>query len=253
MKTGKIKRRVLAVLTSMLILLSAGTASAAGDESDLMPALEGSAGTAKIICQYDDNGAVTKIDGVQLEMIKVADVSVNNGCVTYTLLPEYQGTGIDFDDMTADESNKAAADLYSVKESKGYTGTQVTTDNDGKAVFTDLPYGMYLVSQTGKEGTATGYENVEPFLVMVPGADPASHEWIYDVTAEPKLEIVKTTPPETEPPKETTSNEPPSGGKTGNGPKTGDEASLPEWAGMILMSSVVIFLVLRGRKKKENS
>lgn len=262
MKTGKFKKRILAVFTSVMILLSASTVMAAGNESDLMPELTGTSGTLKVTCKYDDNGVVTKIDGVELEVTQVADVSVNNGSVTYSLLSDYQSSGIDFEGMTASESSEAAQTLLKIKEDNGLQGSKAVTDADGIAGFSDLPYGMYLVSQSGSQGTATEYESIQPFLVMVPGVDSDTQTWIYDVETEPKLSLVKITPPETEtetetetePPEETTVvNNPPSDNTSVKGPKTGDTSNLSVWTGMLLISAAVIMVIAYRKKRNEKN
>lgn len=88
----------------------------------------------------------------------------------------------------------------------------VTVDGRGRAVFSDLPLGMYLIVQ---EEAAEGWNPIESFLVTVPMYDGA--DYIYDVDASPKLSVAheEEKPPESENPPE---NPPPSQGKL---PQTG--------------------------------
>lgn len=63
-----------------------------------------------------------------------------------------------------------------------------STDVEGKVVFSDLPLGLYLVKQ---DGTVEGYAPCKPFYVSV----PIEHDgdYVYDVDASPKTEIIKLT------------------------------------------------------------
>ena len=82
--------------------------------------------------------------------------------------------------------------------SEAATG-EVFTGKDGKASFTDLPVGMYLVIETSTTQAVTS--KVEPFLVSIPmtriGADKDAtsnknqETWLYDVTVYPKNSIAK--------------------------------------------------------------
>lgn len=79
--------------------------------------------------------------------------------------------------------------------------SEVRTDENGKATFTELPVGMYLVIETKTPQAVT--MPVEPFLVSIPmtrigdkttGADNQNQkEWLYDVTVYPKNSIAKGT------------------------------------------------------------
>ena len=123
---------------------------------------------------------------------------------TETLLAYYN------DNTTADQvdvkdyftnyaENKTAAGLKTAYAT-AYK-SEVRTDENGKATFTELPVGMYLVIETKTPQAVT--MPVEPFLVSIPmtrigdrttGADNQNQkEWLYDVTVYPKNSIAKGT------------------------------------------------------------
>jgi fimbrial isopeptide formation D2 family protein/LPXTG-motif cell wall-anchored protein len=123
---------------------------------------------------------------------------------TNTLLAYYN------DNTTADQvdvkdyftnytTNKTAAGLKTAYAT-AYKA-EVLTDENGKATFTELPVGMYLVIETKTPQAVT--MPVEPFLVSIPmtrigdkttGADNQNQkEWLYDVTVYPKNSIAKGT------------------------------------------------------------
>lgn len=94
-------------------------------------------------------------------------------------------------------TNKTAAGLKTAYAT-AYK-SEVRTDENGKATFTELPVGMYLVIETKTSQAVT--VPVEPFLVSIPmtrigdkatGADNQNQkEWLYDVTVYPKNSIAK--------------------------------------------------------------
>ena len=123
---------------------------------------------------------------------------------TNTLLAYYN------DNTTADQvevadyftnytTNKTAAGLKTAYAT-AYK-SEVRTDENGKATFTELPVGMYLVIETKTSQAVT--VPVEPFLVSIPmtriGDKTTStdnqnqKEWLYDVTVYPKNSIAKGT------------------------------------------------------------
>lgn len=123
---------------------------------------------------------------------------------TNTLLAYYN------DNTTADQvdvkdyftnyaENKTAAGLKTAYAT-AYK-SEVRTDENGKATFTELPVGMYLVIETKTPQAVT--MPVEPFLVSIPmtrigdkttSADNQNQkEWLYDVTVYPKNSIAKGT------------------------------------------------------------
>ena len=123
---------------------------------------------------------------------------------TNTLLAYYN------DNTTADQvdvkdyftnyaENKTAAGLKTAYAT-AYK-SEVRTDENGKATFTELPVGMYLVIETKTPQAVT--VPVEPFLVSIPmtrigdkttSADNQNQkEWLYDVTVYPKNSIAKGT------------------------------------------------------------
>ena len=123
---------------------------------------------------------------------------------TNTLLAYYN------DNTTADQvdvkdyftnyaENKTAAGLKTAYAT-AYK-SEVRTDENGMATFTELPVGMYLVIETKTPQAVT--MPVEPFLVSIPmtrigdkttGADNQNQkEWLYDVTVYPKNNIAKGT------------------------------------------------------------
>lgn len=73
----------------------------------------------------------------------------------------------------------------------GVTGTSLTTDAGGTADFTDLPLGLYLVTET--QAPAGHVASSAPFLVTVPLTDPDNLDaWLYQVNVYPKNTLAPT-------------------------------------------------------------
>ena len=127
------------------------------------------------ITLFKKKGAETKSRATGKEMAGVPGEVLPG--VTYKI------TKLDYDLQKDDWAAfpKSAAD---VKDDKKTAETkEETTGTDGKAAFTDLPLGIYLVEETNApDGIVAG----APFIVSVPMVNEASDAWNYDVIAYPK-------------------------------------------------------------------
>lgn len=112
-----------------------------------------------------DTGSLVPIPGVGYDVHQVApstfDLTTNAGWdALSTLTPERAAT-----------------------MSRGY-GVKVTTDAQGNAAASNLPLGVYLVTEQNVPGGGTP---ISPFLVTVPMTDPVDLDsWLYTVNVYPK-------------------------------------------------------------------
>ena len=97
-----------------------------------------------------------------------------------------EGTVIDAD--TINNAEAGAPELAAALAAKAgsASGKTVTVGNNGRAVFTDLTLGLYLIVQ---DTPAAGYEPIRSFLVTVPMWDTEKLDYDYDVYANPKPSI----------------------------------------------------------------
>ncbi len=218
-------KKILKKISAVLMLTTMLSTALAG-EAWVMPDLTEN---ANLIISYTYDNEKVKLEGAEISIYKVADVSVYNGNVTYTM-DEYYGKqlGEDFvlEEMTVASSKELALRL-DTKDRKA--DAVVITDAEGKAVFSDIPYGIYLVKETGKTKKAAEYENFDNYLLSVPGiklyderqdnvathgdADRADDsyeeiikanldydgEWVYTVVTTPKTGTEKIPQPDTPP------------------------------------------------------
>jgi len=161
-----------------------------------MPPIEDKQTNLTISFVVETHGEKIIISDALISVCKVADVQCNNGAARYTLLPEYSslqklrnGVDVTFDGINASESLELAKKL---SELVNDTTLTKKTGADGQCKWQDLPHGMYLVREIGKEGVAAQYSTIEPYLISLPlGYDRSNEEpyWEYDVVSLPKSVI----------------------------------------------------------------
>ncbi|OFN75443.1 fimbrial protein [Corynebacterium sp. HMSC070E08] len=184
---NKISRTARSVTFAAVVGLSMGISApgalAQDGAVDAQPAAEqGAVNKANInfnqkgsITLFKKKGAESGTAATGKEMADVPGEALSG--VTYKI------TKLDYDLQKDDWAAfpKSAAD---VKDDKKTAETkEETTGTDGKAAFTDLPLGIYLVEETNApDGIVAG----APFIVSVPMVNEASDAWNYDVIAYPK-------------------------------------------------------------------
>lgn len=184
-------RRIVAALGAAALGLVgvAGVANAADGETGDTPVtgvgnINLSTPTSLTIHKYDGNRG-TAGDGS-----KITDTSgLGNALkgVTFDITPVQTKGGADID-LTTQAGWDLIKDVKAedVTVANGYTfgaATEAKTDANG-SVTTDLPKGLYLVTETGY-GENTITTPVEPFLVTLP-LPQGNGAWLYDVHVYPK-------------------------------------------------------------------
>ena len=190
---NKISRTARSVTFAAVVGLSMGISApgalAQDGAVDAQPAAEqGAVNKANInfnqkgsITLFKKKGAESGTAATGKEMADVPGEALSG--VTYKI------TKLDYDLQKDDWAAfpKSAAD---VKDDKKTAETkEETTGTDGKAAFTDLPLGIYLVEETN---APAGIVAGAPFIVSVPMVNEASDAWNYDVIAYPKNTETKT-------------------------------------------------------------
>lgn len=148
-------------------------------------------GSISITMLYDE----TAVSGGTLTLYQVGAVTENDGNYSFILSGKFTQSGIDISNIS---SADLAEKLERYAQSNRLVGTTVEIEGDGKAIFSNLRQGLYLIVQNK---AADGYEKITPFLVSVPNEEDGTY--LYDVDATPKLSTLTKTEP-----KPTTSNKP---------------------------------------------
>ena len=145
------------------------------------------------------------VRGGKLALYKVGDVAENDGNYSFVPVEAIRGDIPEFGDIESPELAGKLAKLE--KKLTPVTADPVTVGKDGKATFSNLTFGLYLVVQ---KTAASGYRKIAPFLVSVPYL--YRDEYQYELTSQPKTDLEQEVKP-TAPPS--------SGGGGGKLPQTG--------------------------------
>lgn len=201
-RTNYRNNRIAIVLGLIILLFAAGVHRTFAAEGQVMPDLQEDDGTLSVKVVYTDEDVETNIDGVELAIFKVADLSVSNGNARYTLTENFSNVDVNFDGMTTEESIKAAQLFAAEANAKGLEGRKAVSA-DGSADFGFVSHGAYLVIQTGATGQAEKYEALKPYLILAPQplVEVGVNDWEYDVLSIPKM-VQGVYNPETPPPSE---------------------------------------------------
>ena len=123
------------------------------------------------------------IVGAELSVYYVATVGLNaDGKLSYVYKDSFENSGIALDDPSL------AAKLDTFVSEHNVSSVKATTNKNGTAVCKDLALGLYFIRQTG---AVEGFAPCTPFLVTVP--NEKNDEYVYEVNASPKTEVVKLT------------------------------------------------------------
>ena len=146
----------------------------------------------EVIVRY----AGENVDGGVLTAVRVGYVDEEDGNYFFS----QEMTGARLEDI-ASSGAPAAQEAFYIRNKDTYSFyTQTRAVEDGKATFTGLPAGLYLIIQ---EKAADGFSRMGAFLVSVPCLE--NGEYRYHVTASVKSELERepeteqTDPPATEP------------------------------------------------------
>ncbi|MBQ1316334.1 MAG: VaFE repeat-containing surface-anchored protein [Lachnospiraceae bacterium] len=219
-----LKKGSTALLLFVLLLMALPVFGASPENSaqTVDPAVPG-----KILIRYRAGADGTKpVAGASFTVYRIAETGSFGKMTGLSFGPD--GKRFTVDEKTDPRRIEAAVrEAYRGSVDGGFTRTQ-TTGREGDAVFSDLPHGVYLVSETA---SAEGYRPSSAFLVTIPWSgvekDADGGEswcWHYEAEAYPKAEPVPVYP------------------------ETGDESSLLLYGFLAGASALMLILILRGRK-----
>lgn len=177
MKGSKYKVIVSLILVIILFFTSVPTVSAAEDLFDFDK-------KGSLTITLTDKEAQSPVSDVTFILYKVADISGDGGYLSYRLAEDFEESGADLEDINADGLAQFLADYASENSIQGETRT---SDSSGVVHYQELAVGLYLAKQSG--GTRQ-YSSVAPFLVSIPYTNSDGTQWIYDVEAGPKVEMM---------------------------------------------------------------
>ncbi len=123
------------------------------------------------------------VSDAEITLYKVADAGSLNSNLHFTFTDAFADFGGTPEELQSKEKIQSLTDYAAEQNVNGKT---LHTDENGSVCFSNLSLGLYLAVQTG---SVPGYSDCSPFLVSVPSE--ADNEWIYDIDATPKTDIVR--------------------------------------------------------------
>lgn len=208
------KHRIITALLALLILCSLPLTAYAHEVPN-----ENIEGSISVTMKHKGD----PVPGGKLKLFHVGEVVEYDGNYDFVPTAEFAGCVTNFDDIHSPALAQKLA-LYAKEE---WAIDSQKADAKGNVTFSGLDNGLYLVVQTE---TADGYEPIDPFLVSVPRY--LNGEYVYDVDATSKMDLITTEPTEEPPPKPTKP-----GGKL---PQTGQL----NWPVPLLTASGLLLLAL---------
>lgn len=142
-------------------------------------------GTITVEMEYGGK-AVT---GGTLTAYRVAQIQVYDGNCSFAKTDAMAAFTGSYDDIG---SASLAENIAAFVKENQILAYAMAKNKSGKAVFTDLESGLYLIVQTE---ASEGYEPLKPFLVSVPMN--ASGHYVYEINAEGKFQLHQESKPTT--------------------------------------------------------
>jgi len=162
----KYRNRVAALLLCILLLCGLHTTTVSALTQD-----ENRKGTITVAMKYGGEA----ISGGTLTVYRVGEATEENGKYKFHKSEAIQDFAVDFDLDDSGINDPDLADAIAAFVEENHLSAYADAENQaGKAVFTDLDVGMYLIMQTK---TADGYEPLKPFLVAVPMNEDGQYKW----------------------------------------------------------------------------
>lgn len=126
--------------------------------------------------------------GGEYWLFRVGEPVIRQSQLTFDLAPAFAGSGVSLSDPSA--SHVAGLLVWYVQNQSLSPMQRQMADAKGRAVFTNVPCGLYLVMQKEPDKTY-GYERMSSFVVSVPMT--SGQKWKYDISATPKVQKKPTS------------------------------------------------------------
>lgn len=154
----------------------------------------------------EENGTITftmdwegvPLNSGSLSMYKVGELAEEDGNYGFVLIEQLRDSGLSLADP---EDPALAAQLADLTDGLEKRSADI---KEGKAVFTDVEPGLYVVVQAEKDAS-NGFAAISPFLISMPNYE--NGHYVTQVTANPKVPLV-TEPTESRPPETTKPSDP---------------------------------------------
>lgn len=178
----KNKFRIAPLLLSVLLLCGLRVSADAHEVPD-----ENEKGTITVDMSYDGKA----VKGGTLTACQVGQIYEDDGNYSFIPTPAMDGFQKDFEDL---DDPKLAEDVAKFVTREKIPASKTANNVDGKAVFTEMELGLYLISQSK---ASDGYEPLKPFLIALPMNQDG--QYVYEVIAEGKFQLQQKPPEPSDP------------------------------------------------------
>lgn len=161
-----------------LCLLCMGSVTAYGHE---VPD-ENRTGAITVEMKYDGK----TVAGGTLTAYRVGQIQEYDGNYSFSRTKAMEAFTGSYEDIASAELAKSVASFVEKNQLSPY---DTAKNQNGKAIFSDLELGLYLIVQTE---ASEGYKPLNPFLVAIP-MNEGGH-YLYQVNAEGKFQLQKASP-----------------------------------------------------------
>ena len=170
------KKRIAAAILAMLLalMLAPNLAYAIGSEPSGLT----------VVMEYGG----LPLKGINVAVCQVAVAKEEKNDIIFEATEGFANAGADFTDLTKTKNIALAAVLDAYASANNVAMAAKATDSRGRAAFSGLAAGLYLVAQRDGEGSEY---IIAPYLVAVPGLNATGDGWDYNVVSYPKTEPVK--------------------------------------------------------------
>lgn len=249
MGKNKFIKRIVMFIVSILVI-----------SSPIFERISYASGSKTIVINshsYNENNNKIAISGAEFYLYKVGEYNGDK----YVLTDDFKKVWVDINSSVAKDEMEAANILYEYAKDNNIKGRLEITDLNGKAVFSGLSDGVYVIARGDSVKIGNRIYSSNPFLVK----SPSHFEDGNTIVVEPKYGIEEELPPgeEENPPGENNppgdndppgENNPPSknppnngGGNPPTNVKTGDRGILSTVA--LFIGALLMFIVVNKRKK----
>lgn len=147
--------------------------------------------TIELLVRYDGSN----ITGGTLTAIKVGNIAESDGSYFFTRVLD----SVLLEDVQSPEAASSLYEFYSTNRNGYDFYEQTVAVSDGRAVFTDLSAGLYLIVQ---RQAAEGYSKLSPFVIGVPYMNDGEYQYYVKAAIKSELEREPEPEPTSPPPAE---------------------------------------------------
>lgn len=173
-------KQICSVLLALCLLCMASVTAYAHEVPD-----ENQKGTVTVKMEYDGKA----VAGGTLTAYRVGQIQESDGNYSFAKTDAMAAFTGSYADITSADLAESVAAFVAENKVPAYSTAK---NQNGKAVFSDLELGLYLIVQTE---ASEGYEPLKPFLISVP-MNEGGH-YVYEVSAEGKFQLEQKPQPTT--------------------------------------------------------